>query len=86
MKDENTVCVAVSNKDPENSHDIYLKFDETFLPATYSVYTVTGESKDSYNDVGRTQILPSEERDRLFDSDGKICLKPHSVNIIEVKR
>ena len=76
--------VAVSNKDPENSRYASFEFDEGFTPKTYSIYTVNGEDKYSYNDVGRNEICISKTADKVkYIPGADIRFDPHSVNIIE---
>lgn len=76
--------VAVANKDAENSRSAAFDFDAGFAPKSFSIYTVNGEDKASYNDVGRDEICIVKTADKQkFAAGSDIRFEPHSVNIIE---
>ena len=75
-------AVAACNKDPENAYTLSLNM----LGDTVSqmrIHTVNGSSKDSYNDIGHTEVgIRTSEWIPYAD---EITLEPHSVNVIEIK-
>lgn len=48
------------------------------------VYRLNGESEDSYNDVGRTQIRIRQEELGAYQEGMEVMAAPHSVNIIQI--
>ena len=81
FSDKPGMAVAAVNKDPENLCTITLPLSEC---SQVILYTVNGESKDSYNDVGHDGV--TTQRYDLGQYENHICimLEPHSVNLIEL--
>lgn len=80
---DGAVTVAAANKDDKETRCASFVFEEGFAPQSYSVYTVNGEDKDSYNDVGRDEIGLRTAAEKVSYRPGEsIKLEPHSVNII----
>ncbi|MBQ8638831.1 MAG: alpha-N-arabinofuranosidase [Lachnospiraceae bacterium] len=77
------VAIAVVNKHMDESQEIALDFKSG--EASVIVYEITGESKDSYNDVGRTEVEIMDKNLGRFVPGMKIRLKPHSVNVIQIR-
>lgn len=50
-----------------------------------TVYTVNGDSADSYNDIGREEVGITTERFAAASNTAKITLAPHSVNVIVIQ-
>ena len=82
MRDGNGYAIAAVNKDPVNAVTIDLGFIDG-APRTVAVRTVNGESENSYNDIGKTEVGIKVSPEAPFT--GKVTLEPHSVNVIELK-
>lgn len=80
--DESGCAVAAVNKDPVNAETVELRFLES-APREMRVHTLNGPSKDSYNDVGKTDVGVTVSEWLPFD--GALALAPHSVNVIELR-
>ena len=80
--DENSFAVAAVNKDAENEREFELCFLED-QPTEMRISTLNGPSVDSFNDIGRAEVGVSVSDRTPFD--GRICLPPHSVNVIELR-
>lgn len=74
------LAVAAVNKHPDEAATIEIPMD-TPLPAR--MLTLNGPSKDSYNDVGRTEVTVTRTD---LGSAAAFTLPPHSVSIIELGR
>ena len=81
-KDEDGYAISAVNKDGENMQTLILSMigDEK---KKMRIHTVNGPAKDSYNDIGKTDVsiastdwIPYRE---------EILLEPHSVNVIEIR-
>ena len=81
MKDGKYVA-AIVNKDPEKSQEISFRFLED-QPGFVTVHTLNGKSKDSYNDIGHKDAIIRTAEEAVFD--GKICVEPHSVTVVEFR-
>ncbi|WP_058306392.1 alpha-L-arabinofuranosidase C-terminal domain-containing protein [Gracilibacillus massiliensis] len=81
--DQTGIALAVVNKDPVNHQKIKLS-----LPANgnqVTLFCISGETKDSYNDVDREEVAIYQEALGDFENDMEIEVKPHSVNIIQIR-
>ena len=76
------MAVAVVNKEPEKERSFTLALPGGFAGA--ALYTVSGKSKDSYNDVGRTEVEIQNQELGAFRDSMEITVKPHSVNILQI--
>ncbi len=80
--DETGYAVSAVNKDSENAQAITLTMIGD-AKSEMRIHTVNGESKDSYNDIGKTEVgITSTGWMPLSET---ISLAPHSVNIIEIR-
>ena len=75
------MAIAAVNKDPENCCTITLPLAERMQVI---LYTVNGENKDSYNDVGHDGVTTQRYDLGQYENHGRITLEPHSVNLIEL--
>ena len=80
------VALALINKDPASTLTV-----EMPLPRGYagcSLHSLCGGSPDDYNDVGRENVVPEDRTSTVTMSDGalRVSLRPHSVNILLVKK
>ncbi len=76
------IAIAVVNKDGENP--VSVSFDYDTAPSTIEVYSVNGESKDSYNDIDRNEITIKRTTPGDFTNKINIDIAPHSVNVIQI--
>ena len=79
--DKPGMAVAAVNKDPENTHTISLPLSGN---TQVILYTINGESKDSYNDVDHDGVRTEKMDLGLHARSIDITLEPHSVNLIEL--
>jgi alpha-N-arabinofuranosidase len=81
---DGAVTVALVNKHAREKKEVIL-----CVPGADSIHvtTLSGESPDDYNDVGRDSVMPYENDGsavRLPDGTISVRLAPHSVNILEI--
>ena len=50
------------------------------------MYTVSGSSIESYNDIDHEEVKIEETELGDFRENMEIFLKPHSVNVIQIKK
>ena len=81
FSDKPGMAIAAVNKDPENLCTITLPLSEC---SQVILYTVNGESKDSYNDVGHDSVTTQRYDLGQYENHIRITLEPHSVNLIEL--
>ena len=48
------------------------------------LYSISGKTKDSYNDVGRTEVEIQKKELGAFRNGMELTVKPHSVNILQL--
>ncbi|MBQ7848908.1 MAG: alpha-N-arabinofuranosidase, partial [Clostridia bacterium] len=75
------MAVAAVNKHPDEAQLIRIPLE---APAHVTLYTLNGESKDSYNDVDREDVTIRTRSLGLCGECLEVVLEPHSVNIIEI--
>ena len=80
--DKEGIAVAAVNKHMDESQEIAI--DGDFENAKVVMYSISGNDKDSYNDIDRNEVTINEEIIGRFESGMKITLKPHSVNVIQI--
>lgn len=76
------LALAVVNKHREESFRIVLP--SSHIGDKVVAYRLNGESEDSYNDVGRTQIRIQQEELGAQQEGMEVVVRPHSVNIIQI--
>lgn len=57
------------------------------FPGNYTeavLYSISGKTKDSYNDVGRTEVEIQKKKLGAFRNGMELTVKPHSVNILQL--
>lgn len=80
--DNNHIAIAVVNKHMTDPQSVSLDFE--FESAGVIIYTVNGESVNSYNDVGRNNVTLTEKSLNGFKRGMTIDIAPHSVNVIGI--
>ena len=76
------IVIAAVNKDPGQKHSLRLVFYDREKPRRYSICTLEGKSKDSYNDTDKNEAVPGEAVIRDYKEGDEIPLPPHSVSIL----
>jgi alpha-N-arabinofuranosidase len=79
--DRDGIAIAAVNKHPSEAQTIRIPLEKM---STVTLYRCCGNSPDSYNDVGHSEVfietLPMGEVEQFVE----IELAPHSVNIIQI--
>lgn len=79
------IAISVVNKHAADSKSI------TFHPGSYRhvrMTSLSGQSKDDYNDIGREAVKPYDNSSAIISQDETcftVTLPPHSVNIVTVE-
>ena len=81
FSDRAGMAIAAVNKHPDEAQLLRIPLDE---PAHAVIFTVNGESKDSYNDMGREDVRITERSLGLCGECLEVVLEPHSVNVIRI--
>jgi len=81
--DQDGIAVAAVNKDPLESQLLNLSINGDYNKI--KLFTISGEDKDSYNDIDKNEVEIIETDLGKTRGDLKIELKPHSVNVIQLK-
>ena len=80
--DKPGIAVAAVNKKAAETQEIELDFECN--GAKVVLYTINGESTDSYNDVDRNEVSIRSAELGEFKKGMKVVLEPHSVNVIQI--
>lgn len=76
------LALAAINKEPVQMQPIVLSFR---IPGSrVKMYTVSGSSTESYNDVNHEEVRIEEKDLGNFEEEMEIMLSPHSVNVIQI--
>lgn len=76
------LAVAAVNKEADSEHTITLNFD--YEGREVRVYTVAGETTESYNDIDHEEVRVEESEVMSYTKGMEITLKPHSANVIRI--
>jgi alpha-N-arabinofuranosidase len=82
-KNQNSIIIAVVNKDMVNPHTMEPDFQGVPVPSGYTIHTLAGSGTGSYNDVGYNDAVPEAPVSSAWNSGSSISLPPHSVNVIK---
>ena len=77
------LAVSAVNKEPVKEHSLIL--DDSLAGRSVTLYTVSGDSPDSYNDVDREEVTIREQNLGIYQAGSSITLPPHSVNVVRVQ-
>lgn len=80
--DREGIALAAVNKHAREGRRIALNYEAE--GAEVIVYSITGSSKDSYNDKGQNEVIIEEKKAGLFHMGMDVELAPHSVNVIQI--
>ena len=78
------VSVSLVNKHPTDEKTVTLRLPGVFGRAV--MYTLNGDSVDSYNDVGREEINVTEREAGDVNGTVSVELDAHSVNILRISK
>lgn len=78
------LALAVVNKDASETCSISLSFSVS--DSQVKLYTVSGSSIESYNDIAHEEVKIEETELGNFRENMEIFLKPHSVNVVQIKK
>jgi alpha-N-arabinofuranosidase len=81
--DKPGISIAAINKHPEESQTIKLAALSTSARHVV-LYGISGQTPDSYNDIGKNDVAIYEEHYNIEQNSVQIEMKPHSVNIIQI--
>ena len=76
------IALAAVNKEAEKEQTITLDISE--CKGTVKMYTVSGTSTESYNDVDHEEVFMEEFDLGDYECGMQITLRPHSVNVIQI--
>ena len=77
------IVISAVNKDPVNKQNLRISWLGEKAPGSYTIRTLSGSGKDSYNDVDVNDAVPEEPGIRSYHAGDEIVLPAHSVNILE---
>lgn len=80
--DQPGLALAVVNKDPAQKHSLTLSF--CMPKGKVKMYTVSGDSTESYNDINHEEVSIKETDWGDFEEEMEIVLSAHSVNVIQI--
>ena len=75
-------AIAAVNKDAKEEQTITLSIGN--LEGNVKIYTVSGSSTESYNDVDHEEVKIEEFELGTYTDGMQITLRPHSVNVIQI--
>lgn len=76
------MAIAAINKEAKTEHVISL--DADYKGGQVKMYTVSGNSTESYNDIGHEEVRIEEQDLGTYERGMQIALRPHSVNVIQI--
>lgn len=77
------LAIAAVNKEPEESLTLFLNFHSA--KGNVKLFTISGNSTESYNDMGHEEVRIEESEAGAFRMGMEIALKAHSVNVIWIE-
>ncbi len=83
FSDKPGLAVAAVNKDPEREHTLKLSFHAP--SGRLTLWTISGNSTESYNDVNHEEVGIKEKTFGSFKPGAELPLSPHSVNLLLIR-
>ena len=78
--------IALVNRHPDRAESVSLHVGSAIQYSNAVLYSVVGDSKDAYNDIGREQVRVVEQPLSWNPQSGlTVELQPHSVNVLVIK-
>lgn len=81
FSDREGTAVALVNKHPTEWQEVILDIDGE---GEAVLFCLSGESTESYNDIGREEVRIESENLNFYRPGMCISLKPHSVNVLQI--
>jgi len=83
-EDGSNISAALVNKHSLDTKEITLTLES--IPKQYRLIEVSAPSKDSYNDLNRTDVtLVEHEWENASGCNITLSLRPHSVNVLQIR-
>lgn len=81
---DNSISIAINNRHPDSPADINIHADALKAYNKYEIYEISADSKDSYNDIDRTDVSVKHITDLELTDDGQLVISvpEHSVSIL----
>ncbi len=76
------LAAAVVNKEPQRPQKLALELEGA--AGEVKLYTISGESTESYNDVGHEEVRIEERTLGQYEPGMEIEFGPHSVNVVRI--
>ena len=83
MSDREGLAIAAVNRHPSEAQEVTF---ETGRKGKAVILRLNGDSKDAYNDVGRTRVKVEKEEAGFSEGIISVRLDPHSVNVIRIEK
>ena len=80
--DREGMSLAAVNKHAVESQSIILDYEAD--DAEIIMYSITGKSADSYNDIDRNEVGIEAKKPGRYSRGMQVELAPHSVNVIQI--
>ncbi|RCW46407.1 alpha-L-arabinofuranosidase C-terminal domain-containing protein [Paenibacillus prosopidis] len=78
--------IALVNRHPDRAESVSLHLGSAVQYSNAVLYSVVGDSKDAYNDIGKEQVRVIEQPLHWnTQSDVRVEIQPHSVNVLVIK-
>ncbi|TCN21201.1 alpha-L-arabinofuranosidase C-terminal domain-containing protein [Mesobacillus foraminis] len=78
--------IALVNRHPDRVETVSIQFDSSIQYSSAVFYSVIGDSKDAYNDIGKERVRTIEQPLKLdMQSNLEVEILPHSVNVLVIK-
>lgn len=79
----NDVRIAIVNRHPEASQEVHLSLERLTGCRRATLYSVIGDSKDAFNDIGHNAVRIEESQFAMDGTKGvRLEVPPHSVNVL----
>ncbi len=82
FSDGSGYALAAVNKDSDKAHEFELHMDAA---GEVAIHFISGDSTESYNDIGCSRVEIMHELLGQYHPGMKFMLRPHSVNIIQIR-
>jgi alpha-N-arabinofuranosidase len=78
--------IALVNRHPDRAESVSLLLGSAIQYSNALLYSVVGDSKDAYNDIGREQVrIVEQPLNWNMNSNLTVEIQPHSVNVLVIK-
>ncbi len=84
-EEKKQICISVVNKAPDQTLEVTLNISDTITCDVFRIFTLDGNSPDSYNDIDRQEVYIKYGEWSDWKSHASLIFPAHSVNIIQIK-